>query len=304
MPVSTETLEDFYRQKLDAMPKGFSWDGAHFNIFRMDGLIGRRGPTKFTRKDFYKVAIVKGCSRFDYGDERFDIDGDALIFFNPSVPYTWHPVEGGSGMFCIFNDAFFTDTLRSSLRDLPMFLPGTRPVFLLQADQSTEIDQIFEKMLSALQSDYRLKYDLIRNYIVETLHFALRMQPSASYSQQHNANTRITLQFMDLLQRQFPIESPQQQFALRSPAEVADRMAIHVNHLNRALRETTGKTTSSLIADRLITEAKALLKHTAWPVSEISYSLGFEDMAHFDNFFKKQSGLTPSSFRAIDGIMS
>jgi AraC-like DNA-binding protein len=43
----------------------------------------------------------------------------------------------------------------------------------------------------------------------------------------------------------------------------------------------------------------ALLKHTNWNIAEISYSLGFEEPAHFNNFFKKQTNKTPSSFRAV-----
>lgn len=42
-----------------------------------------------------------------------------------------------------------------------------------------------------------------------------------------------------------------QQIAFRSPTEFADQLAVHVNHLNRALKETTGKTTSQVIAERV-----------------------------------------------------
>jgi AraC family transcriptional activator of pobA len=74
-------------------------------------------------------------------------------------------------------------------------------------------------------------------------------------------------------------------------------LSVHVNHLNRAIRITTGKTTTEHIFDRLISEAKALLKHTNWNISEIGYCLGFEEPAHFNHFFKKQTSLTPSAFR-------
>jgi AraC family transcriptional activator of pobA len=76
-------------------------------------------------------------------------------------------------------------------------------------------------------------------------------------------------------------------------------LAIHVNHLNRAIRQTTGKTTTNHIFERLTSEAIALLKHTNWNISEISYSLGFEEPAHFNNFFKKQTTTTPSVYRIV-----
>ena len=86
---------------------------------------------------------------------------------------------------------------------------------------------------------------------------------------------------------------------MRSPQDFARRLSVHVNHLNRAIKETTGKTTSDHIFERLASEAKALLKHTSWNISEISYCLGFEEPAHFNNFFRKQTNLTPSAYRVI-----
>ena len=74
-------------------------------------------------------------------------------------------------------------------------------------------------------------------------------------------------------------------------------MAVHVNHLNRALEETTGYTTTILIISRVAQEAKMLLRQTSWSVSEIAESLDFADVAHFCNFFKRQAGLTPGDFR-------
>ncbi|HQU84956.1 MAG TPA: helix-turn-helix domain-containing protein, partial [Pyrinomonadaceae bacterium] len=71
------------------------------------------------------------------------------------------------------------------------------------------------------------------------------------------------------------------------------------NHLNRALKETTGKTTTELIAERMTQEAIALLKHTNWNVSEIAYTLGFEEPTHFNNFFKKRTQQTPTKFRIV-----
>jgi AraC-like DNA-binding protein len=63
------------------------------------------------------------------------------------------------------------------------------------------------------------------------------------------------------------------------------------------LKEVTGKTTRQLIAERIASEARALLKHTNWNISEIAWCLGFEDTSNFVKFFKKNSELTPHQFR-------
>jgi AraC-like DNA-binding protein len=112
-----------------------------------------------------------------------------------------------------------------------------------------------------------------------------------------NASSRITSVFLELLERQFPVESSTQTLLLRNPKDYADTLNVHVNHLNKTLKERTGKTTTEIITSRILQESKILLKNTNWNISEISNSLGFEEVAHFSNFFKKQSGFSPLAFR-------
>jgi AraC-like DNA-binding protein len=72
---------------------------------------------------------------------------------------------------------------------------------------------------------------------------------------------------------------------------------VHVNYLNSAVKEVTGKPTTAHIADRIITEARALLQHTDWSIAEIAYALGFEYPTYFNNFFKKKTGEIPKAVR-------
>ena len=61
---------------------------------------------------------------------------------------------------------------------------------------------------------------------------------------------------------------------------------------------TTGKTTTEIISGRVLQEAKILLKQTDWNISEIAWSLGFEQLSNFSNFFRKHTAQAPHSFRA------
>lgn len=295
----TETLEDFYRHKFNWMPDNLKQDIGHFNVFNLQDCYGPgKQPVKYSRRDFYKISLLRGEHLYHYADKTLEISGSTLLFFNPSVPYTFEPrSENPTGFFCIFKEAFFTERLRGGVKDLPMFIPGNKPSYALDKTQDKYISAVFEKMMEEIGSDYMYKYDLIRNYIMEMIHYALKIQPTETIYKHTDANARITSVFTELLERQFPIESPSQRFTLRSARDFAEQLAVHVNHLNRAIRLTTGKTTTEHIFERLASEAKALLKHTNWNISEISYCLGFEEPAHFNHFFKKQTSVTPSAFR-------
>jgi AraC-like DNA-binding protein len=135
-------------------------------------------------------------------------------------------------------------------------------VFSLTAEQAAYITGIYHKMLAEQRTDYVFKNDLIRTYIQLLIHEALRMQPAESFFQPKNASSRIATLFLELLERLFPIESPEHGLPLKTAQDFANQLSVHVNHLNRAVKEVTGKPTTALIADRVISEAKALLHHT------------------------------------------
>jgi AraC family transcriptional regulator, transcriptional activator of pobA len=296
-----ETLEDFYRIKLDMIPGNLQQDIGHFNVFRLEDCVGENAQeVKYSRREFYKIILIRGKNRYHYAEKSVEIDGTALIFFNPRVPYTWEPLTGTpTGYFCIFREGFFNGNMRSNINELPMFAPGGKPVYILNKTQDKQIEELFVKMKTEIVSDYRYKYDLIRNYVNEIIHTALKLEPSETLYEHPDANSRLTALFIELLERQFPIETTSQRFILRSATDFANQLAVHVNHLNRSIKHVTGKTTSHHIFERMVNEAKALLKHTNWNISEISYCLGFEEPSHFNNFFKKLTGQTPTAFRVV-----
>ncbi|WP_261387689.1 helix-turn-helix domain-containing protein [Chitinophaga pinensis] len=175
--------------------------------------------------------------------------------------------------------------------------PGGQPIYVLSDEQFERVQGIFEKMLREIAADFAYKYDVLRTCVFELMHEAIRLQPAATLYTNTNAATRISSLFTELLERQFPVESPVQQMKLRSANDFANQLSVHVNHLNKALKETTGKTTSRLIGERMLQEARSLLKHTDWNISEIGWSLGFEELPHFINFFKKNTTVSPAVFR-------
>ncbi|MFH6943502.1 helix-turn-helix domain-containing protein [Flavobacterium sp. FlaQc-50] len=154
-------------------------------------------------------------------------------------------------------------------------------------------------MLREVEGNYIYKYDLIRNYASELYFLAMKWTPPENLFQYGDANKRITMIFLELLEQQFPIQHKTDKLKLRVPNVYADEMFIHVNYLNRSLKKVTGKTTSQHLFERICTEAKILLKHTNWSISEICDVLGFDDLAHFNKFFKKQTGINPRSFRLV-----
>jgi AraC-like DNA-binding protein len=93
------------------------------------------------------------------------------------------------------------------------------------------------------------------------------------------------------------MEGQHNRILLKTAAEFANQLSVHVNHLNRAVKETTQKTTSKLIAERVTQEAKMILKQSDWSITDIADALGFNEASYFNQFFKKQTGISPLKYR-------
>jgi len=254
----------------------------------------------YSRKDFYKISIVTGKYVFHYAERSFETNDTILFFGNPRIPYSCELVSPKfNGYTCVFTEDFLKVGERSeSLQNSPLFKIGGTPILKLNKTQKKTIEEIFQKMIAEQDTTYAFKDELIRNYIQLIIHESMKLQPSENFVQEKNAAQRITSVFLELLERQFPIESTDRPLGLKTAQDFAQELAVHTNYLNRSVKEVTGKPTTTHITERIISEAKALLQHTEWNVSEIAHALGFEYPTYFNNFFKKLTGTNPKSLRA------
>lgn len=294
-----ETIADSEEQNV-WMPDYSQREMGQFNIFPINSLSGDFVDCQpFNRKGFYKISLLRGHTRLYYADKDLEYKNSALLFSNPYVPYSWKNLgEEQTGYYCVFTEAFIDENLH--IKDYQVFKPGSHALYELNEQQDAEVNSIFLRMEEEMNSDFEYKYDVLRNLTLELVYKALKMHPVASHSYpESNGASRVATLFSELLERQFPIESPRQRILLRFPAEYAENLSIHINYLNRSLKRVTGRTTSQLIAARMIQEARILLQHTDWNITEIGWCLGFEELPHFINFFKKNQELTPKQYRNI-----
>src|ERR1700760_493731 len=200
----TETIQQFYQRvrKADELSRLNNAGSGHFNAFVRENCNG----TPYARRDFYKVTLMLGTGKLHYADKWVDLDKPCLLFSNPHVPYAWEPVSHEQkGYYCLFTETFIQ---RLELQDSPLYKTGGIPAFFVDERQCEEFAYIYRKMMEEMASDYVHKFDLARDYLHLLIHQAMKMQPV-----EHDewaavgANTRITQQFLELLERQFPIDT-------------------------------------------------------------------------------------------------
>ncbi|MFN8274757.1 MAG: helix-turn-helix transcriptional regulator [Flavobacteriaceae bacterium] len=303
-------IKEFYKEMCGAsgcqldyfLDQKSNTDLGHFNVFDIAKFYycnNKKTEMSYNRRLYYKISLIKGTNLVEYADKTVLIEKQGILFATPKIPYRYTP-QGTeqAGYFCVFTKDFLSKLHTGMLLDdLPIYQPQTDFVFQLNDEQFADIELIFKKMDAEMSSDYAYKYDLLRNYVLELIHLGQKLKPIQTTRASTNAASRISALFIELLERQFPIESVVQKIQLKTPLDFATSLGVHINHLNKVLKETTGRSTTEIINSRLAEEAKILLKQTQWNVSEIAFALGFDEVAHFSNFFKKQTSRSPLKFR-------
>jgi AraC family transcriptional activator of pobA len=289
-----EKLEDFETSRLPSNHE--KTPHRPFRFFSSaDCLSGT--PISYRRRDYFKISLLRGDYLVHYGDESIKVSGCALSFFSPWIPYTIEQIkeEENTG-YIIFTELYYDSYFNKGIGHNPLFNNESKPLFLLDENQENDVKAIFSKIEQHQRSDYSLKDDLIRNYLNELMHYANTLQMVTERHHALSSKERLYNMFNELLDRQFPVETARH-IHLRTASHFADALNVHVNYLNRILKEKTGKSTSTILFERVLKESIILLKHTTWSVSEIAYNLGFKDVSHFNHFFRKQTHSTPTSYR-------
>src|SRR6185503_12403168 len=145
------------------------------------------------------ISLINGANRAEYADKVINIEKSGLLFGTPKIPYRWVPLDAEQkGFFCIFTEDFLVQTKSGViLDDLPIFKSGGYPVFQLTEENTQELTYIFQKMYKEMSSDYAFKYDLLRNYVLELIHYGQKLQPASALYSTHNASTRVASLFIE-----------------------------------------------------------------------------------------------------------
>lgn len=265
-----------------------------FDIFTLQEDSKNVVPNK--SKTHYKISYIESNCKIFYGSVTKEFQGPILFFSNSITSFSLETnSEKQKGFVCYFDNNFLGfkgNVLKTTLTHLK-----NNPIYSLTSEQNMLISYLFQKMREESQNSYEEKFEIIRNYIEIIIHQANRFDVLFQYKAEKKAANRLCSQFLELLERQFPLKKKRDILKMRTPQDFAQRLDVHTNHLNFTLNNVLGKNTSSIIQTRILLEAKELLKNPTWSVSEIAYCLGFEYPTYFSSFFKKNTGMTPNEFR-------
>lgn len=103
----------------------------------------------------------------------------------------------------------------------------------------------------------------------------------------------ITRDFLKLVDRHIEDLVTQKVDHVYHAKDFASFLFIHPRHLSNTIKLTLGKSPCDIMEERLLDEAKRMLRDTDMSVAEIGYRLTYSEPTNFVKFYKLMTGTTP-----------
>lgn len=243
------------------------------------------------RHNFYLLAFfTKGSGTHEIDFDTFDVCPGSVFMLQPGQMHHWSLSEDVDGYVLFYSQEMYNLYFgEKDIDSFPFYFSiATKPEIVLSQPEVEGLLPYFEMIFRESNANELFKKDKILN-LLDVIHIDLaRIFQETVAPEIHSYNVKLK-QFRQLLEENFRNE--------KSAAFYAEGLHITLKHLNRICNETVNKTTTEIISDRVILEAKRMLMDKKLLINEVATKLGYDDYSYFVRFFKKNAEMTPKEFR-------
>ncbi len=263
----------------------------HFSIRRVEDLLHSEDLFhELHRHDFFFIlALQKGSGVHEIDFTKYAVAGNSVFFLRPGQVHQLQLKAGASGYLMEFNAEFYHPLEKLAAARLRK--ASNRNFYAMQAGRFEKLQLVLSYILHEFTEQEQDSLDIIKAnldiFFIELLRQSRPMENTAAGNTPY-AQERLE-EFMELLETHITQH--------KQVAYYTKRMHLSAYQLNEITKATVGKTSSAIINDHIILEAKRQLLATTNQVKDIADQLGYEDASYFIRFFKKQTGYSPEAFR-------
>lgn len=234
-------------------------------------------------------------------DQTFPFEPCSVFFTNPGHYRSVWFDELKEYWTITFSESFLKENTHANIfEEFPFLLSDTYPGVVLSRDAYSELEGLYKQMHRECLSASPYRNRIIANLFVVLL---LKLKEHFHFDEAALANggraDDIVTQFKRLLEKHYRELNDRIVSKVFRVQDYASALKLHPVYLSNLVKLKTGKSIVTWISEKNIAEAKSLLKNSALAVNEICYRLGFLQPSHFNNYFKKHTGLSPGSYKKV-----
>ncbi|MHA4811173.1 helix-turn-helix domain-containing protein [Flavitalea flava] len=244
------------------------------------------------RKDYYFFFLVKKGNHHHWVDfVHHEVQPGFIYFTQPHQVHLKEKNPPVDGTLLAFSDEFLATDEQTAWKKLPILRnPADWHSLKLEEQDINFLTNLFTPMLGEYGQPQDWTKGVLQSYLKIFLVYLSRL-----YTRQFNQSA-LPADGQSLVKRMKELIGEHYD-SIHQVSGYAHLLNVTPGQLNDTVRANTDRTASDLIQERIILEAKKALFHAALNVQEIAYSLGFDDPAYFNRFFKRRTGETPVRFR-------
>ena len=249
--------------------------------------------------DYYQIMWFwhgVGSHHIDFNDEQ--VSPHKIFVVSPGQLYQFKPLVLPEGIIIQFDEGFFSHTADNldTIIKYSVFNAFHRPPYYIIDNETgarlkgiaNEICREYQNKDQFAHSSYL--YNLVKMFLIVIIRDGLRVDHKHIYN-----NSAAYLYFIN-----FRKELDKNYRRYHTVKQYATALGMSVKTLNNSSIQCSGHAPLKLINNRLVVEAKRMLKSKPMLIKEIAYELGFDDDSYFVKFFKRQTGLLPSEFKKME----
>lgn len=248
-----------------------------------------RKTSPHKHNNYFEIIYLSGGSGFHTIDShKFEVMPPVIFFVRQEQTHHFDLDGEPEGFVVIIKRTFIQNSLDNELK---LLLTKLSSQLCLSISDNQTIDQLFQLLAKEYNVNSEQRFHIIEGLLKSLLAKILSMAKPAIRSSEHRSD--LYQAFLELLQAGTVVKNSVQHYA--------ELLHTSPQNLNAACRKTIDQSSTEVLANFIISEAKRLLLYTNNTVSQIALALDFIDASHFVKYFKRITGQTPQSFRLSSG---
>lgn len=280
---------------------GFETKNPLVTVVDMSLTAGMPHPAEMTYSYGVYALFLKQtyCGDITYGRMPYDYQEGTVTSFAPGqvVNVKFKPDYKPNALGLLFHPDLIRGTsLGQDIKQYSFFSYSSREALHLSEQEKAIYRDCLEKIKIEIERpiDNHSKKLICRN-IELLLDYCMRFY-ERQFITRKAANADLLAKFEEELDKYFQDDTAMIN-GLPSVKYFAEKCFLSPNYFGDLVKKETGRSPQEYIQAKIIDLAKESLLSSKKTINEISYELGFQYSQHFNRFFKRSVGMTPTEYR-------